>query len=258
MLPTIIRIGPIPIRGYGLMLAIGFMLAMYLAQKKASKFGFDPEKLSVLFPSIIIWAAIGARLFHTFIEMPSYYFHHPVDIFKFWDGGVTYYGGLIGGILTTYLFCKKHKVSMLKLADFLITYVALGQIFGRLGCTLAGCCHGIPCDLPWAYAITNPESVTRPLGVPLHPTQLYQATWNLFTFILLYRNAERSKFAGENLLLYGIVYPIGRSIIEIFRGDSVRGYIIDGVLTTSQGISLVVFIVCVSIYLRKHFSKNEN
>ncbi len=253
MCPTILWIGPVPIRGYGLMLAIGFLLAVSLAQKNSKKFGIEPKIVADIFPWLIVSAALGSRLFHVVVERPMFFLEHPLDILKFWEGGVTYYGGLFGAIIALYFFCKKHKMSLLNLFDFLITYVALGQVFGRLGCFLAGCCHGIPTDLPWGIAITNPESVTRPLGMALHPTQLYQSFWNLLTFLILYFAAKHKKFTGENILIYGIVYSIGRSIIEIYRGDSVRGFIIDGYITTSQGISIVLITICSILLVRKYY-----
>ena len=251
MYPVLFRIGPIPIYGYGLMLAIGFLLAMTLAQKEAKKYKIPEEKLTSLFPWIIIAGAFGARLFHAIVERPSYFIEHPIEIFYFWDGGVTFYGGLIGGVLVVWLFSRKNKISFVHLGDFLITYTALGQVFGRLGCFLAGCCHGVPTTMPWGITVTNSDSITRPLGIPLHPTQLYQALVNLITFLILYKVAKKKKFNGQLLLIYGLKYPLGRSIVEIFRGDSIRGYIVNGYITTSQGISIIMFAVCLSIYIYK-------
>jgi phosphatidylglycerol---prolipoprotein diacylglyceryl transferase len=252
MLPILFHIGPLPIYGYGLALAVGFMTGILLAQHDAKYFNIPEKKLESLFPSIIIFGAFGARLFHAVIERPGYFMRHPLDFFKLWDGGVTFYGGLIFSILAAWYFAKKNKINFLNLIDFLIPYVALGQVFGRIGCFLAGCCYGLPTDLPWGIAVTNPLSATTPLGVPLHPTQLYQVLWNLLTFIILYRTSFRKKFVGQSLLLYGIIYPIGRIIIEIFRGDSIRGFIIDGVLSTSQGLSLVILTVSIILYIRMH------
>lgn len=257
MYPILFRIGPIAIPGYGVALMVGFLVSMYLAEKNASRFDIPKKKLSDLFPNIILGAVIGARLFHVLVERPSYFLKNPLDAFKIWDGGVTFYGGLIVGFLVVYRFCKKNNISLLNLSDFLITYVALGQGFGRIGCTLAGCCHGIPTDLPWGIAIYNPESATRPLGIPLHPTQIYQMLINFSIFFILNWRAKKKKFVGENLLLYGMLYPIGRSFVEIFRGDSVRGYIIDNIITTSQGISIVIFIISLTIYI-KQYRKYKN
>lgn len=250
MLPILFHIGPIPIYGYGLSLALGFMAGILLAQHDAKHFNIPEKKLESLFPAVIIFGALGARLFHAVIERPSHFIKYPLDFFKLWDGGVTFYGGLIFAVLTAWYFAKKNKIKPLALIDFLMPYVALGQVFGRIGCFLAGCCYGLPTDLPWGIAATNPLSATTPLGVALHPTQLYQVLWNLLTFIILYRTAWRKKFIGQSLLLYGIIYPLGRGIIEIFRGDSIRGFIIDGVLSTSQGISIVILISCLAIYIK--------
>jgi len=258
MYPTLVWLGPLPIRSYGFMLAIGFLLAIHLAQKEAKKFQVDPKTIADIFPWIIISAAIGARLFHILVERPSYFIDHPLDMFKFWEGGVTFYGGFFGAILASWYYCKKNKLSLLRLFDFLITYVALGQVFGRIGCFLAGCCHGLPTEMPWGIAVTHMESVTRPLGIALHPTQLYQSLWNLLTFIILFYKAKNKKFIGENILIYGIVYSVGRSIVEIFRGDSVRGFLIENYISTSQAISIILIVVCSFILIKKYISLNKN
>ncbi len=258
MCPILFKLGPIPIYGYGLMLALGFLAAMYMAQRDAKKFNMPEEKLASVFPWIIVAGAFGARFFHAIVERPLYFWEHPIEIFYFWDGGVTFYGGLIGGVLVIWLFSRKNKIPFVQVGDFLIVYVALGQVFGRLGCFLAGCCHGVPTDEPWGITITNPESITRPLGIPLHPTQLYQALVNLITFIILYKVSRHKKFNGQMLLIYGLTYPLGRAIVEIFRGDSIRGFIIDGIISTSQGISIVIFIVCLAIYIIKSRSQKKN
>jgi phosphatidylglycerol:prolipoprotein diacylglycerol transferase len=158
MFPTLFHIGPVPIHGYGLMLAVGFLTAMYLAQRDSKYFDIPEKKLADLFPWIILAGAGGARLFHVVVERPAFFWEHPLDIFKLWDGGVTFYGGLMGGVLVVYIFSRRNKIPFIKIGDFLITYVALGQVFGRLGCFLAGCCYGVPTDLPWGVAITNPDT----------------------------------------------------------------------------------------------------
>lgn len=257
MCPILFHIGPIPIYGYGLMLALGFLSAMFLAQRDAKRSGIPEDKLASVFPWIIIAGAFGARLFHAIIERPAYFWEHPIEVFYFWDGGVTFYGGLIGGVFVVWLFAKKNKLSFIHVGDFFIPYVALGTVFGRLGCFLAGCCHGVPTDLPWGIAINNPASITRPLGIPLHPTQVYQLLVNLITFIILYKASRHKKFEGQLMLIFGLTYPVGRSIVEMFRGDSIRGYIIDGYITTSQGISILIFVTCLTIYIRKVYTLNK-
>ncbi|MBW2099219.1 MAG: prolipoprotein diacylglyceryl transferase, partial [Deltaproteobacteria bacterium] len=121
--------------------------------------------------------------------------------------------------------------------------LALGHFFGRLGCFSAGCCYGKLPDLPWAVTFTNPDSLA-PLGVPLHPTQLYSAANNLiiFGFLLLFKRIK--KFEGQLFWIYVLLYGITRSIIEIFRGDP-RGGVLFGILSVSQTIGAAMSIIAV-------------
>ncbi|MBF0361345.1 MAG: prolipoprotein diacylglyceryl transferase [Oligoflexia bacterium] len=256
MYPILMKIGPITIHGYGSFLALGFFLCMLLALRDNKKYNlnYNDQMLRNLFLWIVIASAIGARLFHVLIEKPSFYFDNPMAIIKVWDnGGVTFYGGFIAAIIGSYLYCRKHKWSMFLLSDYLIVYVPLGQTFARIGCFLSGCCYGIPTNLPWGIAIHNPASSTLPLHVSLHPTQLYQAFWNLLTFIIIYRNAfnKEKRTPGDNIILFGLIYPIGRIVIEFFRGDEVRGYVISNLLTVGQFISLIILICAGRLFFSK-------
>lgn len=128
--------------------------------------------------------------------------------------------------------------------------LAIGHSIGRLGCFFAGCCYGKACDLPWAVTFTNPDSLA-PIGVPLHPTQLYSALTNLFIFIFLCFFRGRKKFDGQLFWIYVLLYGVARSILEIFRGDF-RGEPVFGILSVSQtiGCIMAVFAVVMLIYLR--------
>lgn len=248
MRPILFHIGPIPIYGYGFMLALGFLISFYIALKKTKEFGLKEKDLNDLFPVIIISAALGARLFHAVFERPDFFIAHPLSFFRFWDGGLTFYGGLIVAVIAAWIFTRKRKINMLNLSDFIIILLPLGQTFGRFGCTLAGCCHGVPTNMPWGIAINNPHSITRPLGIPLHPTQLYQASLNFIVFLLIFRNGSKRAYKGKNLLLYGIYYPIARIFVEIFRGDAERGFVF-GNVSTSQFISGILFVISISIFI---------
>lgn len=258
MLPVLFHIGSRPIYSFGLLTATGILVALILIQKDAKHFKISEAKLGSILTLIIITGLFGSRLFYVLISKPLFFIEHPLEFFKFWNGGMVFYGGLLFCIIAVWFFAKKNKMSFLDLVDFLIPYLPLAHIFGRIGCFLNGCCYGLPTDLPWGISVTNTQSVTRPLGVPLHPTQLYEAMLNLIIFIILYRTGRRKKFKGQCVLLYGMLYPVGRSIIEIFRGDTERGFIISGIISTSQGISILIFVMCLIIYLKtikKHRTK---
>ncbi|MEM9391058.1 MAG: prolipoprotein diacylglyceryl transferase family protein [Bacteroidota bacterium] len=121
-------------------------------------------------------------------------------------------------------------------------------MFGRMGCFMAGCCHGIEWHGPLAVTFTDPVCLAKPLNTPLHPTQLYSAALIFSIMIALLFIKKRKQFHGQLFLSYLILYAIGRSVIEIFRGDMSRGYVIESYLSHSQFISLLVLLSSVYFY----------
>jgi phosphatidylglycerol:prolipoprotein diacylglycerol transferase len=159
-----------------------------------------------------------------------------------------FYGGLIGAVLATVVLLRRKKISFWTFADAAAPSVALGQAFGRVGCFLAGCCWGRECALPWAVTFTSPvarENVGVPLGVPLHPTQVYEALGTLVLCVLLVR-FERRAFSGETFARYVVGYALLRGTIEFFRGDP-RGEVL-GVMSTSQFIAACGALAGLAIY----------
>ncbi|MFZ5564464.1 MAG: prolipoprotein diacylglyceryl transferase, partial [Thermodesulfobacteriota bacterium] len=132
----------------------------------------------------------------------------------------------------------------------------LGHAIGRIGCFFAGCCYGDVCDLPWAVTFTDPLTLARP-DVPLHPTQLYEAAANLMIFAVLFTLYRRAKFSGQLFLVYMAIYGIVRSIIEIFRGDA-RGFLFDGMLSTSQAVGLAAALVAIILLVVFHFRDKKS
>ncbi len=243
-----IPLGPvsIPIPGYGMMLAIGFSVALFFVARQARKEGLNPDHFLNVSTYIILVALIGSRLFHVFIEEPSYYFSHPAEIPKIWKGGYAFYGGMIPSAFVIWWYFKKYKIPILKSMDIFSPYLALGEVFGRLGCFLAGCCHGTVCafDLfPVSYTATNPDSFSRPLGVALYATQIWQAAANFLIFLILIWIRKRKRFDGQLLASYFFLYPIFRIMIEIFRGDDIRGFVIPDIISIPQFVSALIMII---------------
>lgn len=261
MYPILLKIplGPvtIPIPGYGVMLAIAFSVGLYLTIQRAKVEGLDPEDFLNVSTYVILAALIGSRLFHVFIEHPSYYLSNPLEIPKIWKGGYTFYGGMIPAALVFWWYVKKRHMPMLQSMDISATYLMLGMAIGRLGCFLAGCCHGKVCDFllfPISYVTTHPDSFSRPLGIPLYATQIWESagSFSVFLFILWLR--KRKKFHGQLVAALFIGYPIVRIFVEIFRGDDIRGFLIPGLVSTSQFIGLIMMIIGFIIWrqARKH------
>jgi len=244
MHPILIEFGFIKIFTYGLLIATGFFVAILFAANLAKKEGLDPQKVIDLCFYILIASLAGARFLYVVVEY-KYFLAHPLEMFKFWKGGLVYYGGLIFAVIVAIIYMKKKAMPVWQIADILAPSVAIGQAIGRWGCFFAGCCYGVKTDVPWAIIFTDPNSLA-PRGIPLHPTQIYLSLNALVIFSILLWLRKRKTFDGQIIWTYGILYSIGRFIIEYFRGDD-RGYAVDSLLSTSQFIGL--FILGVSIFM---------
>ena len=246
MYPELFRIGNFPINTYGVLLALGMLLALFVASRLAARDGLPRERIY----DLGLWTLIGALLGS---KMLMYFVDDNVDIFSldFLRSGGVYYGGFIGGFFTVVVLTYFYKLNFWKVADAFAPALALGQFFGRQGCFSAGCCWGKHTDLPWGVHFS--EQGHEFTGVPiytdtgsplyLHPTQLYESFTMLIVFAVLVYLHKRKKFDGQILIAYGIIYGIVRFSIEFLRDDP-RGNLFGlNALTgfsTSQIISLIV------------------
>ena len=153
-----------------------------------------------------------------------------------------FYGGLIAAVVVALLYLRRHKLPLWTTTDVFAPGIALGHVVGRLGCLMAGCCFGRPASVPWAITFRDPAAMANvgtPLGVPLHPTQLYEAGAEalILVFLLIFERRGRP-FPGRTFWSYMLLYGISRFVIEFYRGDS-RGMVFD-VLSTSQFVSVIL------------------
>jgi phosphatidylglycerol:prolipoprotein diacylglycerol transferase len=192
----------------------------------------------------MVSALLGARLFYIIVEY-KYFSAAPLEIFKFWKGGLVFYGGLIVAVLVSLWYLKRHQMPVWRVADVLAPSIALGQGIGRWGCFFAGCCYGVKTDVSWAVTFADPRSLA-PQGIPLHPTQIYLSLNALFIFAFLLWLTKRKKFDGQIFWAYGILYSIGRFVIEYFRGDD-RGFAVEQFLSTSQFVG--IFVLGISVFM---------
>lgn len=240
------------IQGYGTMIALGIIAALLYARWRAGKLGVEKNKMIDLFIYVFIAAFIGGRFFY-FFEKPDYYFGNPGNMLEFSGSGFVFYGSLIFAIPVMLWFFKKNKMPVMSMLDVMAGVALLVHMFGRMGCFMAGCCHGLPTDNLLAVTFTHPTSKAEPLGVPLHPTQLYEIFMLLVIFAVISIIRNRKIFEGQLFLVYIMLYAIGRSVIEIFRGDEIRGFVFDGILSHSQLIS--IFIIAVAAYFYQKMYK---
>lgn len=246
MKQILFEIGPIKLYGYGLMIAIGVVLAFIVAEKRAPKKSLDADSIW----SLGIWCAVGgflgAKLLYVITEWKSL-FSGSLGLRDILYGFVVY-GGIIGGILAGYLYCKVKKLNFLKYFDIVMPSIALAQGFGRIGCFLAGCCYGRETDA-WYGMEFNNSVYYNMVGVKVIPTQLIMSAANFIHFFLLIYLANKTYKAGKDGVIAGcylLFYSIGRFLIEFLRNDP-RGGV--GVLSTSQFISLFIFAAGVGMVL---------
>jgi phosphatidylglycerol:prolipoprotein diacylglycerol transferase len=238
--PKLFDLGPFPLYTYGALLAASYLLGLWLAMWRAKKWGLDANRVLDLGIYIIIAALIGAKLLLIVVDFDQ--FTSPADVLSLARSGGVFYGGLILAVVVAFWYMAKHRMPFWTTCDVFAPGIALGHVTGRLGCFAAGCCYGKPTDVPWAVIFTNPlaaANVGTPLGVPLHPTQLYEAGAELVILGVLLALERRGRvFAGRTFWSYMFLYAVSRYIIEIYRGDP-RG-VVFGVFSTSQFISLVL------------------
>lgn len=208
MHPILLKTQYFTIFSYGFMLAIGYGLATYITFKRESFKNMDSEHFQALIVQMLVAGVVGARLFHVFFEWHQYT-NHLTHIFRLQDGGLSIFGGIIGGLLIV-LWHKLYKnLDFWFFADLITPGFALALTFGRIGCFLNGCCYGIPCSYGWCIAFPGVA------GGPRHPTQLYLALAHLIFFIICWHLSIRKK--GGLFIRFVVWYSVSRFFIEFIR-----------------------------------------
>jgi phosphatidylglycerol:prolipoprotein diacylglycerol transferase len=233
-------IGQITLYTYGLLLAAAYLLGLKLAMVRARTRGLDHNRVLDLGIYIIISALIGAKLLLLVTDYRTFR-ADPGELLTLARSGGVFYGGLILAVVVALWYIRRVGLPLWTTCDVFAPGIALGHVVGRFGCLFAGCCYGKPTMKPWGIVFTDPfaaANVGTPLGVPLHPTQLYEAGAEfLILMLLLFTERKGRAFAGRTFWLYMLLYAISRFIIEFYRGDE-RGMV--GMFSTSQFISVLL------------------
>lgn len=234
------------IRWYGILIAIGMLLGLLIAYKRAPSHEIDPERVVDLALISIPVGIVGARLYYVLFNWEYY----QGDFFKIIDvrgGGLAIHGGLLLGIIAAGICCKLWKIRPLAFLDLMAPSIALAQAIGRWGNYFNQEAHGGPTDLPWAIEVN---------GQMVHPTFLYESVWCFLLFLVLLFVGRNRQFDGQIFLLYGILYSIERFFVEQLRTDS----LMIGSFRTAQLISIAIFLLFILIYFslnRRHGRKNR-
>jgi phosphatidylglycerol:prolipoprotein diacylglycerol transferase len=248
MYPILFNIGPVTIYSYGFLIAIGAVLGftyLYFQSKKLYNLTFD--QCNTLFIYLVIAGVAGGKLFMIF-EDPSYYLSKPGKLVS--GSGFVFYGSLIFAIPTMLWFFKKNNLPTWGMLDIMGPTACIAHGFGRIGCFLAGCCYGKPTDSIFGVTYVDAACQAEPLNTPLHPTQLYEAGYIFSIFILLSILKKKKQFDGQLFLVYLILYAIGRGVLELFRADLERGFVIKDLISNSQFISVLIISIALYFYFK--------
>ena len=269
MYRILFTIGSFPIYSYGVMIALAFIIGIFLAMKEAKRIGENPERILDLSLYVILGALIGGRLGYVVFHL-DYYLKNPIKILYFRQGGLSFLGGFLIAFFLCWLYVKRTKISFWKFADIASPSIAMGIGIARIGCFLNGCCFGLVSEkyglkfpalnMPPAYLqqlkdglITSGSSYT----LPVIPTQLYSSLYAFLIFFILLGIRKYKKYDGYLFLNFLVLYSISRFIIEFFRfyGDNYKMF---NYFTVTQIILLgVVLVSLVFMNILKKKSKNS-
>jgi phosphatidylglycerol:prolipoprotein diacylglycerol transferase len=252
MHPTLFSIGSFEMGTYGVLMASGFLLALLAARKLASKDAIPVDSITDLALTLLIAGIIGAKALMVAVELINGApFSDVLSLSTLRSAGAVH-GGILLGIAAFFWRTRSLGLPYFKAADIVTIALPLGQAIGRLGCLAAGCCFGTSCEMPWAMTITNPDAARFgvPLGIPLHPVQLYfsLASFAIFAGLFFYRHFR--KFPGQIAAMYFLLEGTARIVLETWRDDAVRGLWFNiAWLSTGRITALALILVGTAIWL---------
>lgn len=260
MYPRLLTTPYYTLHTFGVLLALAYLAAFWWLMREAKREGLDVDAIASLGFWAIAGALVGAKVLMVVRDWPDYA-AAPGEIFSrsVLQSAGDFYGGFIGALIASAIFFRRHRaLPVWRVADLCGPAIALGQAIGRIGCLMAGDDYGRPASVPWAVTFTDPDAAQiggAPLGVPLHPVQLYESIVCLLLFGLLVRLARRKQFDGEVILAYTALYAAARFVLEFYRGDADRGFVFGGLLSTSQFIAAVLGPIAVVLWIRLRGSR---
>lgn len=231
MHPILLKLGPLNIYSYGVMVAVGFSIVAFLVYRRAADFGVSRDMMIDYLILVLVSGVVGARILYVLLNF-GYYKAYPIEILNLSKGGLIWYGGFAAAILASMWFTKRKRLDLWSIADLFAPYIALGQAFGRIGCYLNGCCYGIPAPKNFIFGRT-------------HPAQIYSSILLFIIFVVLLKWQAARRFKGEIFMSYCMLYSCKRFLIEFMRADNPRIFL---GLTISQLVSAAVLITALYIF----------
>jgi phosphatidylglycerol:prolipoprotein diacylglycerol transferase len=251
LFPELFHIGSFTIYSYGFFILLGVIVAYIFFWKNSRKYGLSSDKVSEMFLWCVVGVFGGGKLFF-FFEDPVHYWSDPGDFFDNFGSGFVFYGSFIATVPILIWWFKKNKLPVWEMFDLIGIGGAFVHAFGKIGCFMAGCCHGKVCPKGSGVVFNNPKTSAEPIGVELYPVQLWDAGIIFLAIVCMLWLKKRKQFAGQLFLVYGLWYAVGRYITEYYRGDVERGFLFNGALSHSQFLAIIVFLVCLVVYIWRY------
>jgi len=250
--PILIEFGGIALPSYGVMLVVSFICAILYVRNAAKKFNISLITIENLAFYLMVGVIVGGRILYVIFHWHQYE-NDLLGIIRIWEGGMMFFGGFLGAILAGFIYLRKEKISVLKIADIIAPAIALGEFFTRIGCFLNGCCFGTPSTLPWAiefppHCVAGSSSVSQ---FSLHPTQIFSSLFGLALFFFLNRKLKRPHNTGEVFAFYLMFSGIFRFGIDFIRYyEDPANFWINQVIT--------VAVACVGLFLYRKISQKKH
>lgn len=243
MHPILFRLGNITIYSFGTFLAAAFIVGLWLTRREMKDRGLEQDAAYDLVLGVAVGALFGARLFYVVGHWTDFYASNPAEILRIWNGGLVFYGGLLGGAIGLIIIALVKRMDIIRLADTVAAPLSLGTAIGRIGCFLNGCCYGIPAKAPWGLNFFGDKRYL--------PTQLIEMAWALIMFGVIFFWLEKKyefKSDGSVFLIYLAMYSFGRFFVEFVR---YANWHLFGIFTFSQLLSIVVFAISLTMIVRR-------
>jgi phosphatidylglycerol:prolipoprotein diacylglycerol transferase len=256
MHPILFKLGSLTFYTYGLLMALAFITAYFYLLHLAKITNQDVEFYSNFFFWIMVMGILGAKALYLIVDIKNLA-NNVKDVVGCIRGGLVWYGGVIAVLAFAYFYAKKYRTNYARLADTIASPAMVGLGIGRWGCLMAGCCYGKPTNLPWAIVYPDHPLHHPMAGIPVHPAPVYESIADFIIALISYAVFRKSKKRGITVLLVIMLYAIVRFSIEFLRGDVERGFVLSDKISTSQFISILLFIPALALFIRQMLKPKE-
>lgn len=252
--PVAFNLGPLSVRWYGIIIAVGILLGYFVAQRALVKAGLHKDTLVDIIFYSALFGFIAARIYFVIFQWP-YYVENPSEIIKIWHGGIAIHGGLIGGFIVGVIVCKVKNLNPFQIGDIVAPSIILAQGIGRWGNFMNHEAHGGPVSRAFLEKLHLPNFIIENMyinGQYYHPTFLYESIWDVAGFIILVNIRKHLKL-GETFFLYLTWYSIGRFFIEGLRTDSLM---LTSNIRVAQLVSILLILISISLIVYRRIKYN--